>query len=246
MRRLAIGGAVAVLAGIGVVAGFVLPASSATATPASASKVITITVVAREWSFKLSRSSVPVGSTVVFKVTNKGKIGHDFKINGKKTPLIAPGKTKSIKVVFKKKGKIAFLCTVTGHAKLGMKGTFSVGVKAVTTTTATTTTTTTTTTTCTSPTNTVVVQMKEYTFLKGDGTALSGTTLPSGCTQFNISNVGNEVHNFDISGVHSGALLGPGQNESWDVNLKAGQYLFVCDVPFHVDRGMTGNFTVSP
>src|ERR1043165_2538734 len=111
MRRLAIWGAVAVLAGLGIVAGVVLPASSSASTsPASASKVITITVVAREWSFKLSRSSVPVGSTVIFKVTNKGKIGHDFKINGKKTPLIAPGKTKSIKVVFRKKGKIAFLC----------------------------------------------------------------------------------------------------------------------------------------
>ena len=87
--------------------------------------------------------------------------------------------------------------------------------------------------------------MKEYTFLKGDGTALSGTTLSAGCIQFKISNVGNEVHNFDISGVKSGTLLAPGGNETWAVNLKAGQYLFVCDVPFHVDRGMTGNFTVS-
>jgi len=242
MRRLAILGAIAVLAALGVVAGVVLPAHGASTSPARASKAITITVVAREWSFKLSRSSVPVGSTVIFKVTNKGKIGHDFKINGKKTPLIAPGKTKSITVVFKKKGKIAYLCTVTGHAKLGMKGTFAVGVKPVTTTTSTTTTTTTT-TSCTTPTTTVTVQMKEYTFIfNGSNTP---PALTAGCIQFNISNIGVEVHNFDISGVKSGTLLGPGQNESWAVNLKAGQYLYVCDVPFHVDRGMTGNFTVS-
>ena len=28
---------------------------------------------------------------MIFKVTNKGKIPHDFKINGKKTQLIKPG-----------------------------------------------------------------------------------------------------------------------------------------------------------
>jgi uncharacterized cupredoxin-like copper-binding protein len=242
MRRLAIWGAVSVLAGLGAVAGIVLPASGASTSPASASKAITITVVAREWSFKLSRASVPAGSTVIFKVTNKGKIGHDFKINGKKTPLIAPGHTKSITVVFKKKGNFAFLCTVTGHAKLGMKGTFAVGVKPVTTTTSTTTTTTTT-NTCSTPTTIVNVQMKEYTFIfNGNSTP---PALSAGCIQFNISNVGNEVHNFDISGVKSGTLLAPGGNESWAVNLKAGEYLYVCDVPFHVDRGMTGNLTVS-
>src|ERR1700758_3984315 len=112
MRRLAIWGAIAVLAGLGVVAGIVLPASGASTSRAGASRV-TITVVARAWAFKLSRRSVPAGTTVTFKVTNKGKIGHDFKINGKKTPLIAPGHTKSITVVFKKKGNLAFLCTVT-------------------------------------------------------------------------------------------------------------------------------------
>jgi uncharacterized cupredoxin-like copper-binding protein len=125
MRRLAIWGAVAVLAGLGIVAGVVLPASSSASTsPASASKVITITVVAREWSFKLSRSSVPVGSTVIFKVTNKGKIGHDFKINGKKTPMLKPGKSASLTVTLKKGKKYSYICTVPGHAAAGMKGTF--------------------------------------------------------------------------------------------------------------------------
>jgi uncharacterized cupredoxin-like copper-binding protein len=64
---------------------------------------------------------------VIFKVPNKGKTVHDFKINGKKTPLIRPGQAKSIKAVFKKKRRLIYLCTVTGHAKLGMTGKFSVG-----------------------------------------------------------------------------------------------------------------------
>ena len=66
------------------------------------------------------------GTTVIFKVTNRGKIGHDFKINGKKTRLLQPGQTQTIKVVFRRKGRLTYLCTVPGHATLGMKGSFKV------------------------------------------------------------------------------------------------------------------------
>ena len=79
-----------------------------------------------------------------------------------------------------------------------MKGKFGVGV----TTAITTTTTTTTTTTggdgggggaCTTPTTTVNVSMREYRF------DLDKTSVPAGCIQFVIKNVG-EVHNFDLQG----------------------------------------------
>src|SRR5213075_1500753 len=50
-----------------------------------------------------------------FKLSNKGKISHDFKINGKKTPLIKPGKSAKLSVTFKA-GKFKYLCTVPGHA----------------------------------------------------------------------------------------------------------------------------------
>jgi uncharacterized cupredoxin-like copper-binding protein len=83
-----------------------------------------VTVTATEFKFKLSKLSVPHG-TVVFTVVNKGKIQHDFKINGKKTPLIKPGKTTKLTVTFKA-GKFKYLCTVPGHASLGMKGTLTV------------------------------------------------------------------------------------------------------------------------
>jgi uncharacterized cupredoxin-like copper-binding protein len=57
---------------------------------------------------------------------NKGKTIHDFKINGKKTPSIAPGKSASLTVKFAKTGKSPYLCTIPGHAAAGMKGTFTV------------------------------------------------------------------------------------------------------------------------
>jgi uncharacterized cupredoxin-like copper-binding protein len=91
---------------------------------AAASKA-TVTVTATEFKFKLSKTSAPKGS-VTFKVVNKGKAPHDFKIAGKKTPQIAPGKSASLTVKFAKVGKFAYLCTIPGHAAAGMKGKFTV------------------------------------------------------------------------------------------------------------------------
>ena len=82
----------------------------------------TVRVAATEYKFTLSRHSAPHG-VVVFKVTNKGRLKHDFKIAGKKTPLIAPGKSASLRVTLTK-GPHKYICTVIGHAAAGMKGTF--------------------------------------------------------------------------------------------------------------------------
>ena len=90
-----------------------------------------VAVSATEFKFKLSRLSVPIGP-VTFTVTNKGKIAHDFKIAGKKTPTLSPGKSFKLTVSFTKKGRYPFLCTLPGHAAAGMKGTFSVAAPAVT------------------------------------------------------------------------------------------------------------------
>jgi uncharacterized cupredoxin-like copper-binding protein len=228
----------------GVLGGLFLPATSSAKTTTQHAKTVKITVVANEWSFKLSRKTVPVGTTVAFKVINKGKIGHDFKIAGKKTKLLNPGKSQTIIVKFGKKGKFTYICSVTGHARLGMQGVFGVGVTPPpsgggggTTTSAGGTTTT--------PPNvgtavtTVNVNMFEY------GFTLSSSSIPSGTVTFVIKNSGAEVHNFDINGVHSGALIGAGATETWTVKMAPGQYLYTCDVPFHVDKGMTGAFTVT-
>jgi uncharacterized cupredoxin-like copper-binding protein len=87
-----------------------------------AAQTTTVTVKASEFKFVLSKKSAPHG-TVIFKVTNKGHVAHDFKIAGKKTPKVKPGKSATLKVNLKK-GKYPYLCTVPGHAQAGMKGTF--------------------------------------------------------------------------------------------------------------------------
>ena len=78
-----------------------------------------------EFHFILSKKTAALG-TVTFKVTNKGNLPHDFKINGHKTKLLSPGQAQTLKVTFLKAGKYPYLCTVTGHAAAGMKGTLTV------------------------------------------------------------------------------------------------------------------------
>jgi uncharacterized cupredoxin-like copper-binding protein len=63
---------------------------------------------------------------MTFVFTNIGHVLHDFKINGKQTPLIQPGKMAKLVVTFKNKGTYPYLCTVPGHAEAGMKGVFTV------------------------------------------------------------------------------------------------------------------------
>src|SRR6266550_5210093 len=230
-------------------AGFAVGTFGLSAAPASGTAqravVTNVKVTATEFKFKLSRTTVPVGA-VEFQVVNRGKIKHDFKIAGKKTPLIRPGKSATLKVVFHKKGRYAYLCTVPGHAALGMKGVLGVGVNAphpTTTTSATTTATTTptTTTTTTGPGGTVQVSEFEY------GFTLSPAAIPSGNVTFVMKNVGTVTHNFDVSGVKAGPFLNPGESATMTLNLQGGRaYSYLCDVPGHAELGMKGTFTPSP
>jgi uncharacterized cupredoxin-like copper-binding protein len=90
----------------------------------SAAAATTVTVTMKEFKFTLSKKTVPHG-TVTFKLVNKGKLKHDFKISGKKSKLISPGKSGKL-IVTLKKGKLAYTCTVPGHAAAGMKGKLTV------------------------------------------------------------------------------------------------------------------------
>ena len=104
-----------------VVGVFTGAGSASSSRSAAATKVL---VAASEFKFVLSKKIVPAG-TVTFVVTNRGKVSHDFKIKGKKTALLSPGKSATLKVVIPK-GRYPYLCTVPGHAAAGMKGIFTV------------------------------------------------------------------------------------------------------------------------
>jgi uncharacterized cupredoxin-like copper-binding protein len=83
-----------------------------------------VTVTATEFKFTLSKATVSHGK-VVFTLLNRGKLPHDFWIDGKATPLVAPGKTATLTVDLGP-GESSYVCTVPGHAAAGMKGTLTV------------------------------------------------------------------------------------------------------------------------
>ena len=90
---------------------------------------LTVRVDARDFAFALSRRSVPAGSTVRFVVRNRGLTVHDFVLGRKRTRLLKPGQSQTLRLSFPRKGTYRFLCSVPGHARLGMKGAFGVSRK---------------------------------------------------------------------------------------------------------------------
>jgi plastocyanin len=101
-----------------------ISAPLATTAPARAAATV-VNVSGKEFLFTLSRKSGPRG-TFTFKFKNVGHVAHDFKIAGKKTPLVQPGKTATLTVKIAKPGRYPYSCTVPGHAAAGMKGIFTV------------------------------------------------------------------------------------------------------------------------
>ena len=116
---------VSVAVGVAVFLAALLPGSIA----ARSSTTLTVRVDARDFSFALSRRSISAGSAVRFVVRNRGKTTHRFAVNGKGTRRLASGKSETITVRFPDKGAFRFLCTLSDHARRGMKGTFAVAAR---------------------------------------------------------------------------------------------------------------------
>jgi uncharacterized cupredoxin-like copper-binding protein len=125
MKQLAIR-SVSALATLAIVGLTLVPLAGAHADRQTRSTATTVQVKGGEFFFRLSTKSIAKPGKVTFVFSNIGHVQHDFDINGKKTPLISPGKKGTLVVTFKKKGKFTYICTVPGHAAAGMKGVFTV------------------------------------------------------------------------------------------------------------------------
>jgi uncharacterized cupredoxin-like copper-binding protein len=125
VNRLRIAVASAALAAVALAA---TPVFAASGSAGQAKAPVTINVTAKDFSFKLSKASVKAGTTVTFKMTNKGAVVHDFQIVPlhKKTPFTQPGKSSKVTIKFTKKGSFKYICTIPRHAQQGMEGTFKV------------------------------------------------------------------------------------------------------------------------
>jgi uncharacterized cupredoxin-like copper-binding protein len=125
MKQLAIR-SVSALATLAIVGLVLVPLAVAHTDRQTRSTATTVQVQGGEFFFKLSTKSIAKPGKVTFVFKNIGHVQHDFDVNGKKTPLISPGKKATLVVTFKKKGKFTYICTVPGHAAAGMKGVFTV------------------------------------------------------------------------------------------------------------------------
>jgi uncharacterized cupredoxin-like copper-binding protein len=124
MRKLTIR-SVSAVAALAIATSAFVPFASASSSRQTRAAATTVRVQGGEFFFKLSAKSLAKPGKVTFVFSNVGHVSHDFKIDGKVTPLIQPGK-KATLVVTLKKGNFPYLCTVPGHAAAGMKGTFTV------------------------------------------------------------------------------------------------------------------------
>jgi iron uptake system component EfeO len=100
------------------------PTGSAAPVPSGA-----ITVEAKEYQFTPSAITVPAGS-VTFSVRNAGTVEHEFEIFKGEQVLaeiegLVPGLSKSLTVSLAA-GEYVFMCKLSGHDQLGMKGTITV------------------------------------------------------------------------------------------------------------------------
>ena len=118
-------GGVTVLVAIGALVASVWAVSAFGGATASDATTQRVAVTMTEFKFVLRPRTVRKG-TVVFTVTNRGSVAHDFRIAGKKTPRVAPGKRTTLRVTFRRKGRFPYLCTLPSHAPAGMKGTLIV------------------------------------------------------------------------------------------------------------------------
>ena len=100
-----------------------LAAAAAFVVPyAAGAHAATNSVTASDFKFKIVPVRVTAGRTT-FRVVNRGQASHDFKIAGKKTKLLGTGQRATLIVTLRKGRRYPYVCTVPGHAALGMKGT---------------------------------------------------------------------------------------------------------------------------
>jgi uncharacterized cupredoxin-like copper-binding protein len=249
-RGLAAGILAAAIAGMAI---WALPATAKPTQPSTA-KVATVLVTLgkpSEFGIKLSKfSNLPAGK-IIFKVTNKGAIAHDFRVCtkaftaktlanacvGPKTKSLARGQTATLTVTLKK-GQFQFLCTLSGHAKNGMKGLMGIGQPPIppdpdpdpkpdpge----------------CPTPTATSLnVGMGEM-FFTG-----VPATIRCGSVQINATNEGMEDHNITFAGFAPGGVVPGGGHTSQTIQLNPGAYAYQCDVGIHAAQGMAGSITVT-
>lgn len=93
-------------------------------------EMVDITVDANEFNFDIVGSTVKAGESVKLILNNKGKMRHNWVIEGMedniKTKLVSSGGSDAIGFVIDEPGEYTYYCNVPGHRSQGMVGTLVV------------------------------------------------------------------------------------------------------------------------
>jgi plastocyanin len=161
---------------------------------ASAAGGATVVVTLTDSKLTFAPASVRVG-TVAFSVRNKATTPRDFRILGKKTAKIPPGKSATLKVQFTTIGQFGTYSAARGNTP----STAGVLLKVVAS--------------CSSTgASTVNVTLREAPIV------LSQSSVPCGTATFNVTNSGTSGHSFVIGGKTTGRIAA-GQSATLTVQL---------------------------
>jgi uncharacterized cupredoxin-like copper-binding protein len=178
--------------------GAAVPAALEASLSTSTATIVVTAGLPHELSFKVAPKKITV-SPAVFKVTNKGKLPHSFKVctkpttsstanscTGVATKMLAPGATATLTVKLSKNGEYEYLSGTPSQAASGMKGLVTVSLAA--TTGGTTTPVATTTTTTTTPATTTTTPSSGGS--KGGGSVVNGQAVDPACPAGTLVPVG--------------------------------------------------------
>jgi len=111
-----------------VAAGVTVAAVAVTGSAFAAKQVLApkkVTVTGTEYAYKWSvPKTVRKNQKLVVTLVNRGSEVHDLKFFGvtPKSRFLAPGGRQTFTVLFKKTGRVQYLCTIGEHAIKGMQG----------------------------------------------------------------------------------------------------------------------------
>ena len=104
------------------------PSPESTAPTLKEVEVQEISIEAKEFSYSKESITVKKGQKVRLTLVNKGRMSHDFVVEGTNvsTKLSGPGESVTTEFTINEAGTYTFYCSVGNHRAMGMEGTLIV------------------------------------------------------------------------------------------------------------------------
>jgi uncharacterized cupredoxin-like copper-binding protein len=193
-------------------------------------------------AFNPSSLTIPSDTDVTINLHNKGALPHNFSIPSQNISVdVGAGESQSVTLNLPA-GTYDFDCNVPGHKEAGMVGTITADPNAAAATPAGGSAATPAAAGGGEPAGSgggVAVEVVDLAF-QPDTFEIPANTA----TTVTLHNSGALPHNFSIPSQNISVDINPGETQTVDLTLPAGEYDFDCNVPGHKEAGMVGKITV--